>query len=208
MLQHLHRLLRLGAKLDLRRHLRFCSSFRIVAPLLGQVQTAIQKSKALGRDIDQKGPDLTVFDLARGAGVLPFDPHRLVALLQKAGLIHHTNPVLVTELFDNKALQLITRCIRIPLGAIQQPLRFVRPIITDRLRQLPAVLALDRSQQPLHVLGRLLPRFAAGKKVGKSGMKGLKIFSPAFQFFGCHWPPSSQSWRYVSSKAPMTQMRL
>jgi hypothetical protein len=91
----------------------------------------------------------------------------------------YANPILVTKHFDNEALQLVPRRIHFPPGTIQQPLRLVWPIVTNRLRQLPAVLACDRPQQPAHLLGRLLLRFAASKKVGKSGMKAPSL-QPSF----------------------------
>jgi hypothetical protein len=54
--------------------------------------------------------------------------------------------------------QVITDLAGIPPGTIQQPLHPVRRRVPGRLRQLPAVLALQRGQQPHQVQPSLPPR--------------------------------------------------
>ena len=61
----------------------------VVGPVLGQIQLAVDEGAALVRDIGGKHADLAVGDLARRSGVLAAHAARVLALLEKAGLVDH-----------------------------------------------------------------------------------------------------------------------
>src|SRR4029434_2598147 len=112
----------------------------IGAPLLGQIQTTIQKDMAPARRIAQKCAHLAILDLARRAAVLSFHSHRVAPLFQKASLIDHTDPFFIPKLLDDEALQHTTCPLCFPLTLIQQSLQPIGSWLADRFRYLPAVL--------------------------------------------------------------------
>jgi len=77
---------------------------------------------------------------------LALDPDRLGALLHKSRLVHHEDALGVPERFGDKPDQLIPNGVGIPAGGVQQALHPLRVGLPDRLSQLPAVLALHRTQ--------------------------------------------------------------
>jgi len=209
-LQHLDRLLRLGLKLNLFGYLRLSAPFRIGAPLLGQVEPPIQEGLTFRGGVGQEDANLTILYLARRPRVLPFDAHRLGALLQKAGLIHHADAFFVTEDLHNEPSQLIASLIGIPLRPIQQPLGWVRGLIPNRLGNLPAILALHRSHQPAQVFCRLLTGLTACKQAGKARVKRFKVVGPFVQLFDghCHMRPPRLWYHHYGREGRSVQVRL
>jgi hypothetical protein len=67
---------------------------------------------------------------------------------------------------------------RVPPGAVQQPLYPLRIVLADGLGQLPAVLALDLAEQPEEVALRSLPSLRSAEAVAY----------PAMQFSECLLP--------------------
>lgn len=88
----------------------------IVGPLHEQVQRPIYERRALFGGISQEHPYLAVL-LAGGTRVLTCHPHRLLALLQKTGLIDDQGTtVFVAEMLDYVLTQIITNGVWIPAG--------------------------------------------------------------------------------------------
>jgi hypothetical protein len=70
---------------------------------------------------------------------------------------------LVREVLDHVFAQVVADLIRVPPGAVQQPLYPLRIVLADGLGQLPAVLALDLAEQPEEVALRSLPGLRSEK---------------------------------------------
>jgi hypothetical protein len=93
--------------------------------------------------IGEKHPDLAVLDAPGGAGVLAFDARRLVALLEKAGLIQHQHGVRIAEMLDHIGAQVIAHRIGLPVHAGEEVLHAIGAGVPCRFCQMPAVLALQ-----------------------------------------------------------------
>ena len=106
---------------------------------------------AMPAGIGEKHPDLTVLDAAGGAGVLAFDAGRLVALLEKAGLVEHQHGVRIAEMLDDIGAQVIAHGVGIPVHAGEEILHAIGAGIAGGFRQVPAVLALERREQALQI---------------------------------------------------------
>jgi hypothetical protein len=186
--QHLCSQLHLGLEGHFVRHARFPPPLLILAPLLGQVQPAIQKGIPAGCAVRQKDPHLAVLNLARRAAVLPFDTDRLGALLQEASFVDNANPVCRPEALHDKHLQFISHGVGIPLGPKQQPLQRLWVAGPGRFGHLPAVLALHQRQQPAKILAGRFTGLAAGKEACKSGVERPKLGSVLIDFSRMHRP--------------------
>ena len=96
--------MRLGREGNLLRYVRRRTARRILGPDLGQIKRPVDKGVPLVRDIGRKYADLAAGDLAPTgsspvaegprAGVLPRHAAGGLALLQKAGLVHHQNGII------------------------------------------------------------------------------------------------------------------
>ena len=93
-------------------------------------------------------------------------PQDFRPLLQKAGLVHDEHASgLISEMLDDVVPEVVADAVGVPGGGTQQALHAPGPGFADRLRELPAVLALDALQQAGQVAPGSLPRFAAGETV-------------------------------------------
>ncbi len=63
----------------------------------------------------------------------------------------------------------ITDCVLVPVGEVEQALDTVRAELADLLGQRPAVPLLQRRDQPLQVVQCTLARFGPAKTVGEPG---------------------------------------
>ena len=129
--------------------------------------------------IGEKHPDLAVLDAACGAGVLALHARRLVALLEKAGLIQHQHGVGIAEMLDHIGAQVIAHRIGIPVHAGKEILHAIGAGIAGGFRQVPAVLALKRGEQALQVGPGPPARFDAAKAGSDPGNKIIQLISPA-----------------------------
>ena len=77
-----------------------------------------------------------------------------------------------------QALQPLTRGIRIPGHAVEQPLHAVGDPIPNDFSHLPAVLAIRLGEQPTQILLGLFARLAAREQVSKPCVKLFKFFLP------------------------------
>src|SRR5215216_2224067 len=75
-------------------------------------------------------------------------PGRLGALLEEPGLIHHQHPAWVAEPLHDIAAHVVAQRVWVPADGGQQPLHSVRGRLAGVLGQLPAILAVDPTQQP------------------------------------------------------------
>jgi hypothetical protein len=91
--------------------------------------------------------DLGVLDAPGGAGVLPLRPDRATALLHVPGLIDHQHRVRIGEMVDNVGPQVRTDTVGIPDRSGQQMLHAVGRGVPGVLRQRPAVLPWQVTQQ-------------------------------------------------------------
>ncbi len=131
---------------------------RVIGPGFGQIQLGVDQRPAQWGGVRQKHPELAVLGPAGRAGVLALHPGRFDALLQESRLIHDQHAIPMAEVLHHIRPQVNTHLPRVPPGVVQQPLHPIRRGVPGRLRQLPAVLALHRSQQPRHIRPRLPPR--------------------------------------------------
>jgi hypothetical protein len=186
MFQHLHCQLWLGLKGHIIRYLGLLTSLLVSTPLLRQVQAPVQKSATARGKVGQENTYLAILYFACRTSILPLDTDRLGALLQKARLVHDTNPSLVSELLHHKTLQFILDLILVPLRTVQQALQRLRILLSDCLCHLPAVLALHRCQQTAKVPTRRFSRFTPSKERAESGMEILKVRGPSVQLINRH----------------------
>jgi len=108
--------------------------------------------------VAEEHADLGVLDPPGGAAVLALHAHRSGALLQQPGLIGDQHASRVAELGSHEPTDVIADRISVPHRRPQQPLHRLRIMMTGLLRQPPAVLALQRRQQPEHELPGSAPR--------------------------------------------------
>ena len=106
---------------------------------------------AMSAGIGEKDTNLTVLNAAGSTGVLAFDARRLVALLEKAGLIEHQHGVRIAQVLDYIGAQIIAHGVGIPVHAGQEILHAIGCHVAGGFRQVPAVLALERREQPLQI---------------------------------------------------------
>ena len=113
--------------------------------------------------IAEEHADLAVFDAAGGAGILPLHARGFVALLEKAGFVENQHGGGIIEMLAHIGLQVVADGIGIPLRPRQKVLHAIRRRITSGFGQLPAVLPLDRRQQPTQIRPRPSTRFSPRK---------------------------------------------
>src|SRR5262249_27342119 len=75
------------------------------------------------RGIASKHADLTILDLAESATILPRDPHRVLALFDKASLVEHQDPIRVTHLRGHKLMIVPPHLFLIPDDITDKPLQ-------------------------------------------------------------------------------------
>ena len=147
-----------------------------------QIQFPVQQGSSPGASVDQKYPDLTVFDPPRRAAVLPLYSNRLLPFLEESGLVHHQHRVSGGQMLHHVVPEVIANQVRIPAIGGQQALHPVGCGIPRLLRQLPPVLALDRADQSPQVVQYPPARLRAPEPSGNAGMNLLNPFGPAGHF--------------------------
>ena len=125
--------LRLGLKCDVVGNARLGAARGIVGPALGQIQLEVDGDVLLRRRDRQADADLAVRDLAGRAGVLALHADRVLALLEKAGVVDDPGPrhgraahrfervarggqphrVVVPRRVGDELLQALMRCIHV-----------------------------------------------------------------------------------------------
>jgi hypothetical protein len=82
------------------------------------------------------------------------------------------------EVLDHVFAQVVANLIGVPPGRVQQPLHALRIPLADGLGHLPAVLALDPTEQPEQVALRPLPGLRAAEAVAYWPVKLSKRLRP------------------------------
>src|SRR3954451_5301630 len=73
----------------------------VLGPDVRQVQTPVDQRLPVAAGIGQKHADLTVFDPPSRAGILARDPDRVLAFLQKPGLVDHQHAIPIAKRLDH-----------------------------------------------------------------------------------------------------------
>jgi hypothetical protein len=100
--------------------------------------------------VDQVDRDLGVLDPPGGAGVLALHPNGSGPLLEVAGLVDGQHRLLVAEVPDQVAADIVTDRVLIPHRSSQQVLHPVGVGVAGVLSDRPAVFAWQVGQQPTY----------------------------------------------------------
>ena len=95
--------------------------------------------------------------------VLALHTHALLALFEKTGLIDNQHAIRVGQVLAHVRLQVVPHLISLPDRSSQQMLETVGSRLPGLLSQLPAILALDRTEQSLQISQHLPARLGAEK---------------------------------------------
>src|SRR5712671_2630678 len=144
---HSRRELWFGRKADIGGHVCGFQAIRIVGPFLRKIQRTVDERVTVARNVGSEDPDLAVRDLACGAGILPRNSARRLALLEKAGLVDHEDRIVIRQMLDDIIAYDIAQGIRIPIHAAQDRLLPPGAGIASRLGAHPTSLALLISEQ-------------------------------------------------------------
>src|SRR5262249_37274661 len=93
-----------------------------------------------------------------------------------------------------------THRLRIPVRRIQEALHALRSAFSQRLSQLPAILALDAQQQPRQVAPSALTRLASPKVGGNAGLQVCQsgwAYASERHRLGHEGPPSAPEEVYL-----------
>jgi hypothetical protein len=183
-LDHLTSKLRFGREHDVLWHTRLFAARHVGGPLLRQIELAVEEGPAFGAGIGQEDTDLAVLAFASGARILAFDADRLGALLEKAGLINDEDGIVVTEVLDDIRAEVVADLIGIPVSRGKQALDAIGRGVADMFSDLPAILALDGTDESAEVVVSLLARFSAEKVMGDALMKSGKADGPSTNLGG------------------------
>ena len=91
--------------------------------------------------VAEQNAKLTIFNAARRPALLPFDAHRLRALLEQARLIDDQDCVGIGQVLDHVGAQVVPHSVGIPVSRVEQTLHTVGGCFTKLLRAVPAVFA-------------------------------------------------------------------
>ncbi len=113
--------------------------------------------------IQQKDADLAVLASSGCPAVLPCHSCRFLSLLDEPCLIDHQHPIGLCQVLGDIGPQVITHGVLVPVRLPQQPLHTAWSVLSQLLRQLPAVLALDWRQQSFQEAARPASHLGASK---------------------------------------------
>jgi hypothetical protein len=102
---------------------------------------------------------------------LALDTGGFGSLLQEAGVIADQDRVLGADGLHDEVTDVVTDRVLVPVGEVEQALDTVRAELADLLGQRPAVLLLQRCDQPLKVVQCSLTRLGPAETVGEPGMQ-------------------------------------
>jgi hypothetical protein len=119
-------------------------------------------------------------------------------LLEKAGLVDDQHTARGSpERCQNMASSIVAHPVGIPVRNMQETLHTLRIGIADRLSELPAMLALDPTEQTEHVAPQPLTYFRARKAAGDAFVEIGEDVWPLVERNGrvnsirCHTPSSA-----------------
>jgi hypothetical protein len=123
---------------------------------------------------------MAVDGIASGAGVLTRDAAGFRALLQEASLIddQYTARV-IPKVLNNVVAQIVPYPIDIPRRSIQEALHTLCAELTDRLGELPAVLALDAIKQTGEILSGAFAYLDPRETTGDPPIQRIQSIGPS-----------------------------
>jgi len=122
---------------------------------------------------------MTVHGIARSAGVLARDAAGLRSLLQEAGLVHDQDTARrIAEMVNDVVAQIVSHRVSIPRSGIQEALDAFCAALADRLRQLPAVLALDAIEQASEIAPGALAHRGTREAMGNAPVQRIQHLRP------------------------------
>jgi hypothetical protein len=182
-LQHPPEVLVLGRETDLVIDAGGPAAVPVISPGGREVELAVDQCTSPGRGVGQEGSDLAVLGSPGGAGVLSLHSGRLCALLKKAGVVADQDAIRAADGLHDEVTDVVADRVLVPVGVVEQALDPVRAELSDLLGQRPAVLLLQRSDEPLEVVQRPLARLGPAETVSKPGMQPGYPFRPRLNLF-------------------------
>ena len=132
--------------------MRLLAALSIPHPLVGQIQRPIDEGGAMVGGVEQEDADLLILASPRCSTVLARHPCRLGSLLHEPRLIHHHHARRrVPQVLDHIAPQLVAHRLRVPIRVGVEALHPLWARLAQPFGELPAILALQRGQQPLQI---------------------------------------------------------
>lgn len=156
---------------------------RVLGPGARDIQFPVDSRVSARGGVDEVDRDLRVFDPPGRAGVLPLHADRRGALLQVPGLVDDQHRVIVLQLLDDEAAEVVADRVGIPSGPRQQVLQAVRGRVSGVLGQRPAVLARQVRQQPEDQLPCPAAWFHPGKPSRDAAHQDLEQGLPAGRIY-------------------------
>ena len=131
-----------------------------------------------------KHANLTILHLAQRATILPRDPHRVLALFDKARLVEHQDPIGGAHLLGHELMIVPPHLFLIPDDITDKALQS-----TDRAALHLEGHGLDRlafqlTELPHHIVKEMGPRLTAGKTVVKGGLELPQFLHEPFHIAG------------------------
>ncbi len=171
---------------------------QISAPVLGQIEFAVDEGMAQFGDVGKEDADLTVFDLSRGPAILPPDTRRVAAAFGEAAFVDDHNRIQWLgisasgnqrrrkEGLAHQGAQFIAAAVLVPDGPREQALYAVRSGLPGIFGNLPAIFSGNFAEDGLQVHQRVRTHFRACKIRQEALMELEQAHGPAAN--------SSQGW--------------
>src|SRR5271166_540108 len=153
--------LRLGLEADLLGHMGLGTSGQVFGPVPGQGQLSRDRPGHGTFGIVAVDGDLAVTFLAQGAGVLPGDAYRALALLGEAGVIEDQDAVSLAGQSEHLLDTLAVEVVLVPSRGGEQALELLFGAAGDARGDGIAVLVGQLGQQPSQVAIQGISPFAA-----------------------------------------------
>lgn len=154
----------------------FFSARRVVRPILGQVQRAVQQHLKAGSRVAQMNADHAVVHLAAIAVPLAPHAHGLPAALGRARFVDAANRLRMSVLLGHDRLTAVTQLLFIPLDRFEEPLqRPRRPagLQGDRLGR----FAMQIRELALDIDSQQLPGITPSETIAEQRQKQSELSS-------------------------------
>lgn len=152
---------------------------RVPGPGARNIQFPVDRRVTARGGVGEVDGDLAVLDASGGAGVLTLDPDCGGALLEIAGLIDDQHRLVVLQMFDDEAAEVVADRIGIPPGpGGQQMPQAIRDRVPGMLGEHPAVLARQVRLQAKDELPCPAPRFHPREPRRDAAHQGLEHVLP------------------------------
>jgi hypothetical protein len=132
----------------------------VCTPRFRKIEPPIQKCSSSRTGIGEEDPDLAIVNTTHGAAILTLNACGFIALLGKPSFIDAQDPFRFPKMLDDIGLEVVTDGIGLPRGAAEKILDAVRSRITGSFGELPAVFALQGSNQTTEICDAPLACFS------------------------------------------------